>query len=210
VIELISYFQASAPTEAQAMGSQVRAVPGSGLDVPVWILGSSLFGAQLAAELGLPFGFASHFAPDYLMQALEIYRARFKPSGQLAKPHVLACIGVFAAETDAEARRLFTSLQQQFIALRRGSPGPLPPPLESMDGHWSVQEQAMVEHSLMYSIVGAPETVRRGLAEFIHATKVDELMVTAQIYDHAARVRSFELTMEARATLAAATQRRAG
>jgi luciferase family oxidoreductase group 1 len=192
------------------MGNQVRAVPGAGLQVPLWILGSSLFGAQLAAELGLPFGFASHFAPDYLMQALSIYRERFKPSAQLAQPHALACIGVFAAATDAEARRLFTSLQQQFIALRRGTPGPLPPPLETMEGQWSPQERMMVEHSLMYSVVGGPETVRQGLAEFIHATQVDELMITGQIYDHASRVRSYEITMEQREKLAAEKQRRAG
>ena len=214
VMELIHYFSApqstGGPTETVVMGSQVRAVPGAGLKVPLWILGSSLFGAQLAAELGLPFGFASHFAPDYLMQALAIYRERFKPSAQLQKPHALACIGVFAADTDQEARRLFTSLQQQFIALRRGTPGPLPPPLQSMEGHWSPQERAMVEHSLMYSVVGGPETVRRGLAEFIHATQVDELMITAQIYDHESRVRSFEITMEQREKLASDKQRRAG
>jgi luciferase family oxidoreductase group 1 len=214
VLELLSYFSAprstGGPAESQVMGSQVRAVPGAGLNVPLWILGSSLFGAQLAAELGLPFGFAAHFAPDYLMQALAIYRERFKPSAQLEKPHALACIGVFAAATDAEARRLFTSLQQQFIALRRGTPGPLPPPLESMEDHWSPQERMMVEHSLMYSVVGGPETVRRGLAEFIQATQVDELMITAQIYDHAARVRSFALTMDAREKLAGEGRRRAG
>jgi alkanesulfonate monooxygenase SsuD/methylene tetrahydromethanopterin reductase-like flavin-dependent oxidoreductase (luciferase family) len=144
------------------------------------------------------------------MQALDIYRERFKPSAQLQKPHALACIGVFAAETDQEARRLFTSLQQQFIALRRGTPGPLPPPLPSMEGHWSPQERMMVEHSLMYSVVGAPDTVRQGLAEFIHETEVDELMITGQIYDHAARVRSYEITMEQRAKLATDQQRRAG
>jgi luciferase family oxidoreductase group 1 len=214
VMELLAYFSApqptDGPTEAQVMGSQVRAVPGAGLRVPLWILGSSLFGAHLAAELGLPFGFASHFAPDYLLQALSIYRERFKPSAQLQKPHALACIGVFAAETDQEARRLFTSLQRQFIALRRGTPGPLPPPLETMEGHWSPQERLMVEHSLMYSVVGNPDTVRRGIAEFIHATQVDELMITAQIYDHAARVRSFEITMEQREKLASDKQRRAG
>ena len=210
VMELQHYFSAEMPTESTVMGNQVRAVPGAGLNVPLWILGSSLFGAQLAAELGLPFGFASHFAPDSLMQALAIYRERFKPSAQLAKPHALACIGVFAAETDQEARRLFTSLQQQFISLRRGTPGPLPPPLETMEGHWSPQERMMVEHSLMYSVVGAPETVRRGLAEFIHATEVDELMITAQIYDPAARVRSYELTMEQREKLRTDKQRRTG
>jgi luciferase family oxidoreductase group 1 len=210
VMELLAYFSAPLPTETVVMGNQVRAVPGAGLNVPLWILGSSLFGAQLAAELGLPFGFASHFAPDYLMQALSIYRERFKPSAQLEKPHALACIGVFAAETDQEARRLFTSLQQQFIALRRGTPGPLPPPLETMDGHWSPQERMMVEHSLMYSVVGNPDTVRKGIAEFIHATQIDELMITGQIYDHAARVRSYEITMEQREKLASDRQRRAG
>jgi luciferase family oxidoreductase group 1 len=204
------YFSTPMPTETVVMGNQVRAVPGAGLNVPLWILGSSLFGAQLAAELGLPFGFASHFAPDYLMQALAVYRERFKPSAQLAKPHALACIGVFAADTDQEARRLFTSLQQQFIALRRGTPGPLPPPLPTMEGHWSAQERMMVEHSLMYSVVGGPDTVRKGIAEFIHATKVDELMITAQIYDHAARVRSFEITMDQRSKLMSEKQRRVG
>ncbi len=208
VMELQHYFSMPTPTGPQTMGSQVHAIPGAGLNVPLWILGSSLFGAQLAAELGLPFGFASHFAPDYLMQALDIYRERFKPSAQLAKPHALACIGVFAADSDAEARRLFTSLQQQFIALRRGTPGPLPPPVDKME--WSPQERAMVDHSLMYSMVGTPETVRQGLDEFIQETQVDELMITAHIYDHAARVRSFELTMEAREKLKTDRQRRAG
>jgi luciferase family oxidoreductase group 1 len=200
VIELMSYFSAPPADQPHVMGQQVRAVPGAGLDVPVWILGSSLFGAELAAQLGLPFGFASHFAPDYLMQALEIYRTHFKPSAQLAKPYALACIGIYAADSDAEARRLFTSIQQQFIALRRGSPGPLPPPRE-MAGFWSPQEQAMVEHSLMYSMVGTRDTVRRRVGEFLDRTKVDELMITAQIYDHAARVRSYEIAAEVRDAL---------
>ncbi|HVM84575.1 MAG TPA: LLM class flavin-dependent oxidoreductase [Candidatus Binatia bacterium] len=207
VMELLSYFQAHAPTEPHVMGQQVRAVPGAGLGVPLWILGSSLFGAELAALLGLPYAFASHFAPDYLMQALEIYRSRFKPSESLAKPYAMACIGVFAAETDREAQRLFTSLQQQFLALRRGSPGPLPPPLETMEGFWSPQERAMVEHSLRYAVVGAPDTVRRGIAEFLAMTKVDELMVTAQIYDHAARLRSLEITAATRDALAKPTRK---
>ena len=203
VIELMNYFSAPPADQPHVMGQQVRAVPGAGLDVPVWILGSSLFGAELAAQLGLPFGFASHFAPDYLMQALEVYRTHFKPSEQLSKPHAMACIGVYAADTDAEARRMFTSIQQQFIALRRGSPGPLPPPRDSMDPFWLPQEQAMVEHSLMYSMVGTRETVQRGLAAFLDRTKVDELMITAQVYDHAARVRSYEITAEVRDALGA-------
>ena len=203
VLELMSYFDAPPPTSAHVMGQQVRAVPGAGLNVPVWILGSSLFGAELAAELGLPYAFASHFAPDHLMSALSLYRSRFKPSRALEKPHAMACISVFAAETDREARRLFTSLQQQFIALRRGSPGPLPPPRDTMEGFWSPMERQMVEHSLAYAVVGAPDTVRRGLAEFITGTQVDELMVTAQIYHHESRVRSFEITAAARDALGA-------
>ncbi|MBV5325605.1 MAG: LLM class flavin-dependent oxidoreductase, partial [Rhodospirillaceae bacterium] len=133
-------------------------VPGAGLDVPIWLLGSSLFSAQLAAQMGLPFAFASHFAPDYLMRALDIYRSTFQPSAALAKPYAMAGLNVFAAETDAAARRLFTSLQQQFINLRRGTPGPLPPPRDSLDGFWSPMEQQMVDHSLAYAVVGAPDT----------------------------------------------------
>jgi luciferase family oxidoreductase group 1 len=189
------------------LGDAIRAVPGAGLNVPVWLLGSSLFSAELAAHLGLPFAFASHFAPDYLMQALSLYRARFTPSSALQKPYAMACIGVFAAESDAEAQRLFTSLQQQFIALRRGRPGPLPPPRDSMEGFWSPMEQQMVQHSLSYSVVGDPGKVKDGIAKFIHATGVDELMVTAQLYDHAARVKSFEITAAVRDSLAAARKK---
>ncbi|HEY4164542.1 MAG TPA: LLM class flavin-dependent oxidoreductase [Dongiaceae bacterium] len=207
VLELMAHFQAPVSNTAGRMGETVRAVPGAGLDVPIWLLGSSLFSAELAAHLGLPFAFASHFAPDYLMQALSLYRSRFTPSAALQKPYAMACIGVFAAETDAEARRLFTSLQQQFIALRRGTPGPLPPPRDSMDGVWSPMEQQMVEHSLAYSVVGTAEKIKDGLAKFIHATGVDELMVTAQIYDHAARVRSFEITASVRDSLAEAQKK---
>jgi luciferase family oxidoreductase group 1 len=202
VLELQAYFQSTA-TGPSRMGETIRAVPGAGLNVPIWLLGSSLFGAQLAAQLGLPYAFASHFAPDQLMQALDAYRSRFQPSAQLQQPHVMACISVFAAETDAEAKRLFTSLQQQFIALRRGTPGPLPPPIDTMEGYWSPMEQQMVAHSLAYAVVGGPEAVKRGLAEFVAGTGVDELMVTAQIYDHAARIRSFEITADARDKLAA-------
>jgi luciferase family oxidoreductase group 1 len=207
VLELMGYFQASAPTAAGRLGDAIRAVPGAGLNVPVWLLGSSLFSAELAAHLGLPFAFASHFAPDYLMQALSLYRARFTPSSALQKPYAMACIGVFAAESDAEAQRLFTSLQQQFIALRRGRPGPLPPPRDSMERFWSPMEQQMVQHSLSYSVVGDPGKVKDGIAKFIHATGVDELMVTAQIYDHAARVKSFEITAAVRDSLAAARKK---
>nr|WP_298685948.1 LLM class flavin-dependent oxidoreductase [uncultured Dongia sp.] len=196
VAELQAWF---APVQP---GQSVRAVPGAGLNVPIWLLGSSLFSAQLAAEMGLPFAFASHFAPDYLTRALDIYRSTFKPSEQLAKPYAMAGLNVFAAETDAEARRLFTSLQQQFINLRRGTPGPLPPPRDSMDGYWSPAEEQMVSHSLAYAVVGAPDTVAHGIGEFLAATKVDEVMVTGQIFDHQARLRSFEIVANVRDRLA--------
>ena len=195
--ELQSYFAPAQP------GQAVRAVPGAGLNMPIWLLGSSLFSAQLAAALGLPFAFASHFAPDYMMHALEVYRSQFRPSATMEKPYAMLGVNVFAADTDTEARRLFTSLQQQFIKLRRGEPGPVPPPVDSMEGRWSEIERAGVEHALAYAIVGSGETVRRGLEAFVDATQADELMVTAQIYDHAARLRSFEIVAEARDALAA-------
>jgi len=197
VVELQSYFQPAVP------GQVVQAVPGAGLDIPIWILGSSLFGAQLAAALGLPFGFASHFAPDHLDQALTIYRHQFRPSVQLKKPHALAAIGVVAAETDAAAARLATSLQQSFVLLRRGTPAPLPPPVDRMDGLWTPIERAGVEHAFREAVVGSPETVERGLQAFLERTRVDELMVTAAIYDQAARLRSFELVAQIRDRLQA-------
>jgi luciferase family oxidoreductase group 1 len=195
VQELQSYFHPSVP------GQVVQAVPGAGLDVPIWILGSSLFGAQLAAALGLPFAFASHFAPDHLDRALAMYRREFQPSPTLAKPYAMAAIGVIAAETDAAARRLATSLQQSFVLLLRGTPGPLPPPVDSMDGRWTPPEQAGVEHAFRESIVGSPDTVQRGLDAFLRRTGVDELMVTAAIHDHAARLKSFELIAQIRARM---------
>ena len=182
-------------------GQRIRAVPGTGLQVPLWLLGSSLYSAQLAAALGLPFAFASHFAPDQLFTALELYRSRFQASAQLAKPYAVVGVNVFAAATDAEAQRLFTSLQQQFINLRRGTPGPLQAPVEQLEMHPG--ERAGVEQALGFSVIGSPATVEAGLAEVIERTRADELMVTAQIYDHAARVRSFEIVAEARQALAA-------
>jgi luciferase family oxidoreductase group 1 len=187
VVELQAYFKPVQP------GQRIRAVPGAGLEVPIWLLGSSLYSAQLAAVLGLPFAFASHFAPDLLQQAASIYRARFQPSESLARPYVMLGLNVFAADTDAEARRLFTSVQQAFVTLRRGEPGPLPPPVDTMDGRWSEAEKATAEHTLKYSIVGSPETVRRGLADFASRERPDEIMATAMIFDHAARLRSFEI-----------------
>jgi luciferase family oxidoreductase group 1 len=201
VAELLHYF---APPRA---GQAVRAVPGAGLGVPVWLLGSSLYSAQMAALLGLPFAFASHFAPDYLTHALEIYRREFRPSEHLREPYAMAGVNVFAADTDGEARRLFTSLQQAFVNLRRGSPGPLPPPLESAGAHFNEIESAGIEHALRYSFVGSAETVRRGLETFIEQTRADELMLTAQIFDHAARLRSFELAAGVRERLGASRGR---
>jgi luciferase family oxidoreductase group 1 len=195
VQELQAYFHPAVP------GQVVQAVPGAGLDVPIWILGSSLFGAQLAAALGLPYAFASHFAPDHLDRALAMYRREFQPSATLAKPYAMAAIGVIAAETDAAARRLATSLNQSFVLLLRGTPGPLPPPVDSMDGRWTPPEQAGVEHAFRESIVGSPDTVQRGLDAFLRRTGVDELMVTAAIHDHAARLKSFELIAQIRARM---------
>ena len=197
VVELQSYFRPAAP------GQPIRAVPGAGLQVPIWLLGSSLFSAQLAAALGLPFAFASHFAPDHLLWALEVYRSQFQPSETLERAHAMVTVNVCAAETDAEAQRLFTSLQQQFVNLRRGHPGPLQPPIDSMEGGWSTTEQAGVEHALAYSAVGSPRTVRRRLQAFIAQTEADEILVTGQIFDHAARLRSFEIVAELRDELGA-------
>jgi len=184
-------------------GQAVRAVPGAGSRVPLWLLGSSTYSAQLAAALGLPFAFASHFAPADLMPALGLYRAQFRPSAQLEQPYAMVGVNVFAAETVGEARRLSTSLQQQFISLRRGAPGPLPPPVDSMDGQWSPMERAGVEQALAYSVVGTLDAVQEGLKAIIADTSADELMLTAQIYDHAARLRSFEIAADARDRLAA-------
>ena len=195
VLELLSYFRPLQP------GQAVRAYPGAGLKVPVWILGSSLFGAQLAAALGLPFAFASHFAPDHLMAALEIYRSKFRHSGHLDAPYAMLGIAVVAADSEAEARRLFTSLQIQFVNLRRGQPGPLQPPVESLEGYWTGAERAGVEHAMAYALVGDQDQVRKGLQEFIGATRADELMITAQIHDHAARRRSYEIVATVREQL---------
>lgn len=180
------------------LGQVIRAIPGSGLRVPIWLLGSSLFSAQLAAALGLPFAFASHFAPDYLLQALDVYRRTFRPSAALAAPYAMIGVSVFAADTDAEAARLLTSAQLQFLNLRRGAPGPLQPPVESLDDIWSPAERAGVEHALAYAAVGSPDTVRQRLRRILETTGADELMITGQIYDHAARLHSFEIAASLR------------
>ncbi len=191
VLELMSYF---APAES---GRAVHAVPGEGLKVPIWLLGSSDFSATLAAELGLPFAFASHFAPDFLLPAIGLYRANFKPSDRQAEPRVMVGANVIAADTDAEAQRLFTSQQQAVLNMVRGRPGQLQPPVDTMEGLWNPLEQAHVEQRTRVSAVGSVDTVRDRLTKILEATKADELILTAHIYDHAARLRSIELTSRA-------------
>ncbi len=192
VVELMHYFQPAEP------GQRLQAVPGAGLDVPIWILGSSLFGAQLAAILGLPFAFASHFAPAALMQAIAIYRERFEPSAQLAAPHVMLGVTCVAAETDNEARFLFSSLQQSTLNNRLGTPSRVPPPVENFEATLDPYKRAVVEDALGAAVVGGPETVRRGLEDLIARTGADELMVTANIFDHERRKRSFEIVAAVR------------
>lgn len=174
-------------------GQGVRAVPGAGTEVPIWILGSSTYGAELAAALGLPYAFASHFAPDALLPALDIYRTKFKPSKQLDHPYAMAGVNVVAAGTDEEARRLFTTVQQSFTNLVRGAPGKLQAPIDNIDDYWTPMEQHQAAHMLQYAIVGSGETVRKGLADFVALTKADELMIVTSIYDHSARIRSYEI-----------------
>lgn len=191
VLELQAWFREPRP------GQRVRAVPGAGLNVPIWILGSSLFGAQLAASLGLPYAFASHFAPAAMMQAITVYRERFQPSEQLDKPYVMLGLPVVAADTSQEARRLHTSSQQSFLALRRGMPGPLPPPDETLEQRLEPMERAVLAEIMSCAVVGDLEETRAGLRAFAERTRADELIITAHIYDHQARVRSLELTAEA-------------
>ena len=198
VQELIALLREPAP------GQRVRAVPGAGLQVPIWILGSSLFGAQLAAELGLPFAFASHFAPAQLLPALAIYRSQFQRTSivqkPLERPHVMLGVNVIAADTDQEARRLFTSHQQIFLALRRGTLGPVPPPVDPdrFEAELTRLERMELERVLSSAIVGSPATVERGLSEFLARTDADELIIAAQIFDHAARLRSYEIVAKTR------------
>jgi luciferase family oxidoreductase group 1 len=187
VQELQFYFQEVAEKQA------IQAVPGGGLHVPLWILGSSTFGAQLAAALGLPYAFASHFAPDSLGDAIQIYRENFRPSKQLKKPHVAVGVNVIAADTDKEAEFLFTSMQQSFANLHRDQRGQFPPPIKDIETYWNPQEKMMASHMLSYSVVGSPETVRKGLKEVYTQTEADELIVVGSIYDIEARLKSFEL-----------------
>ena len=194
VVELLGYFE---PVQD---GQPVQAVPGAGIEIEPWILGSSLFGAQLAAALGLPYAFASHFAPAAMEQALALYRETFRPSARLARPHVMLALNVVAAHTDAEAGRLFTTQQQAFVNLRRGRPGLVPPPLPSasaIDDYCTPQEKAGVDSALACAVVGAAATVRAGIQAFVQQHRPDELLLTANVFDHAARLRSFALAMEA-------------
>jgi len=189
VVELMNYFKGT--------NGRVRAIPGEGLTIPVWILGSSLFGAQLAAMLGLPYAFASHFAPQMMMDAITVYRERFEPSEQLDKPYVMLGFNVFAANNDEEAQLLSTSIQQAVVALRTGQPMQLPPPQAGFADTLPMQARGIVEGFLTCSAIGSPATVRQDIDSFVERTGADELMITSQIYDPAARVRSYELLMDA-------------
>jgi len=190
VAELMAYF---APVQP---GQAVQAVPGAGLDVPIWILGSSTFGAELAAYLSLPFAFASHFAPAMLEQAIAVYRGRFRPSERMARPYVMLGLNVFAAETDEEAAFLASSQQQAFVNLRTGKPGPLPPPEEGYLEGLDPQLRALLDSYLSCAVIGGPNTVREGLAAFIDRTAADELIVTCNMFDFDKRLRSIEITSE--------------
>ncbi|MBM6582878.1 LLM class flavin-dependent oxidoreductase [Microvirga sp. BT689] len=182
----------------------IQAVPGAGSNVPIWILGSSLFGAQLAAMLGLPYAFASHFAPGALMQALQVYRERFQPSAQLERPHAMVGVNVIAADTDEEARHLFTSAQQSFTNLFRGARGKLQPPIDDIESYWAPHEKAQAMNMLSCSFVGSAKTVREGLEGFIAETGTDELIVASAIYDHGKRLRSYEILSQVREALSKA------
>ncbi len=191
VQELLHYFRPVQP------GQAVQAVPGAGIDMPIWLLGSSLFSAQLAAALGLRFAFASHFAPDAMDHAMALYHRDFRPSPQLAQPYAMLALNVVAADTDAEARRLFTTQQQAFVRLRRGEPGLVPPPIDDIEAFWQPHEKAGVERALACAVVGGPDTVRKGIAAFVERHRPDELMLTANIFDHDQRLRSFEIAADA-------------
>jgi len=189
VIELMDYFSASSR-------NPVHAVPGQGLHIPVWILGSSLFGAQLAAALGLPYAFASHFAPQQMMQAIALYRANFMPSAQLANPYVMLGFNVFAAATDEEATLLASSMQQAFVNLRSGRPGRLPAPVAGYTSQLTPSERSLLDAVMSCAAIGAPHSVRLRVQDFVESTGANELMITSQIHDHAARLRSYEITAE--------------
>ncbi|CAN5181828.1 LLM class flavin-dependent oxidoreductase [soil metagenome] len=189
VVELIGYFRGE--------NGRVRAIPGEGLDIPVYILGASLFGAEMAAALGLPYAFASHFAPQMMMEAIDLYRRRFEPSAQLDRPYVMLGFNCFAADSDEEAQLLATSIQQAFVALRTCQPAQLPPPKSGYSDSLPMQSRAILRGVLSCSAIGSPETVRRQVEEFVKRTGADELIVTSQIHDPEARIRSYELLADA-------------
>jgi luciferase family oxidoreductase group 1 len=191
ILEIQAYF---APAEP---GQRLQAVPAAGVDVPLWILGSSNYGAQLAAQLGLPYAFASHFAPDYLMVALAFYRQGFEPSEQLSAPYAMVGVNIIAADTDAEARRFATTQQMSFTNIFRGARGLSQPPIDDIETYWTPEEKAQAGRMLARSIVGSKDTVRAGIAALVEETKADELIIVSDVYDHAARLRSFELIAEA-------------
>ncbi len=191
VTELLHYFEPVQP------GQAVQAVPGAGIEVPVWLLGSSLFSARLSAAMGLPFAFASHFAPDAMDEALALYRRDFRPSARLSTPWAILALNVVASESEAQSRRLFTTQQQGFVNLRRGRPGRIPPPVDDIEAFWEPHEKAGVERALACTVLGDPEQVGEGLAAFAARHRPDEMMLTANIFDHGARLRSFELAMQA-------------
>ena len=193
VSELLGYF------EPALAGQAVQAVPGAGIDVPVWLLGSSLFSAQLAAAMGLPFAFASHFAPDAMDEALALYHRDFRPSRRLQQPYAMLALNVVAADSETEARRLFTTQQQSFVRLRRGMPGLIPPPMDDIESYWSPVEKLGTQRALACAVVGDRQAVAQGIAEFVHRHRPDELLVTANIFDHQARLHSFALLAEAMA-----------
>lgn len=190
--ELRTYFDPSLASEPM----HVRAIPGEGLSIPIWLLGSSGFSAQLAGQLGLPFAFASHFSPDNTLPALELYHHHFQPSDVLDKPYAMVGVNIIAADTDEEAQRLATSMQQQFLNLMRNTPTQLLPPVESMDEIWSEQEKTVLMQQLRTSIIGSPQTVKEKLQRFLNLTQAEEMMVNTQIFDHQARLRSFEIVAE--------------
>ncbi|MDP3660314.1 LLM class flavin-dependent oxidoreductase [Phenylobacterium sp.] len=195
VVELMHYLQPAEP------GRRVRAFPGEGADLEIWILGSSLFGAQLAAMLGLPFAFASHFAPAQMMEAIQIYRSRFTPSDRLDKPYLMLGVSVVAADADDQAKLIASSQQQAFVRMRTGQPGPLPPPVEGYIDKIGPAEKGLLAEVLSRSIVGSPAVVEAGLRAFIERTGAEELMITSQVFDHTARLRSYELVGEMRSRL---------
>jgi luciferase family oxidoreductase group 1 len=198
VLELQAFLAPAGPNQ------RIQAVPAAGTEVPLWILGSSNFGAMVAAELGLPYAFASHFAPEHLLAALDIYRARFKPSEQLERPYAMVGVNIIAAETDEVARRLATTQQMSFTNMFRGARGLSQPPIDDIETYWSPSEKMQVQRMLARSIIGSVETVRAGIDALVQETKADELIIVSDVYDHATRLRSFELIAEAAGIMPAA------